>query len=215
MGGYPTTRTASKTVLTEVKEFKADYIGLQETKLNDKHHEVMNRVKRDIRTTLGIIPNFKSNNDTYTSSYWKPGGTATLLMRRFYSPKNKTWTDPASIIQRTRIENQEHKISIINAYHPRNKTGPAGSYYQTLNTIRMTEKWAAAEDVGDYFYTTITDKVKEDVKLGYKVVLGGDFNCDNSEDGEMTRRLQALSLINITSPPGTTTRPHTNGDGKP
>ena len=166
---------------------------------------MMARTKRDIQNTLGTNPTFKSNNYTYSGSHRKPGGTSTLLMRRFYSPRNKTWTDPASIIQRTRIVNEEYKISIINAYHPRHRTGPSGSFYQTLNTIRMTEKWAASVDVEDYFYSTIIDKIKEDVRLGYKVVLGGDFNCDNSEDGEMTKRLRAQNLINITSPPGTTT----------
>ena len=204
LGGYPTTRTASETALKEVNEFRADYIGLQETKLNCNHHEMMNRVKRDIRNTLGTIPTFKSNNDSFTSSYWKPGGTASLLMRRFRSHKNKTWTDPASIIQRTRIDNQEYKISIINAYNPRNRTGPAGSYYQTLNTIRKTREWEDAEGVEDYFYTTIAQIVKDDIKLGYKIVIGGDFNCDNSADGEMAKHFLPLSLINITSPPGTT-----------
>ena len=214
LGGYPTNRTASETALKEVKEFRADYIGLQETKLNCKHHEMMNRVKRDIRNTLGTVPTFKSNDDSYTSSYWKPGGTASLLMRRFRSSKNKVWTDPASIIQRTRIVNQE-KMCIINAYNPRNRTGPAGTYYQTLNTIRKTKGWEDAEGVEEYFYETISRIVREDIRLGYKIVIGGDFNCDNSGGGDMSKKFLMLNLVNITSPRGLPALPHIRGGKKP
>ena len=61
---------------------------------------------------------------------------ATILMGQLSSKSNPNWTDPASIIQRTRVNNQEVKISIINVYLPKFKTGPTGTYYQALNTIR-------------------------------------------------------------------------------
>ena len=93
------------------------------------------------------------------------------------------------------------KLSIINIYLPRSKTGPTGSYNQTLNTIRTLQKWEDAVGVEKYFYSTIVECIKEDVKEGFKVILGGDFNEDNTEDGGMAKGLRGLNLINTTSPP--------------
>ena len=104
-------------------------------------------------------------------------------------------------------------MCIINAYNPRNRTGPAGTYYQTLNTIRKTKGWEDAEGVEEYFYETISRIVREDIRLGYKIVIGGDFNCDNSGGGDMSKKFLMLNLVNITSPPGTTS-PATYKRGK-
>ena len=104
--------TKMRVALDEVKGFGADFIGLQETKLNLVHREVTNRAQGRIQRMLKARTVITSNNGKYTESYWKPGGMATFLMGQLISKQNITWTDLTSIIQRTHIKNHDVKISI-------------------------------------------------------------------------------------------------------
>ena len=153
--------TKMKAALEEVKSFGADYIGLQETKLNALHEVVKEGARRKVGLILKAKSVFTSNNDEYVGSYWKPGGMATLMMRQLNSKSNPNWTDPTSIIQRTRVNNQKVKLSIINVYLPKFKTGPTGTYYQTLNTIQKMKGWENAAEIKEYFYDTIQEKQKK------------------------------------------------------
>ena len=90
------------------------------------------------------------------------------------------------------------KLSIINIYLPRSKTGPTGSYNQTLNTIRTIKKWEEAAGVENYFYTIVAERIREDVNEGFKVILGRDFNEDSIEYGGMAKCLRGINLIIIT-----------------
>ena len=212
LGGFPTDPMRMRTTLEEVKTFGADYIGLQETKINHMNRDTINKIQGRLFSVMKAESVFSSNSDEFTKSYWKPGGMATLLIGPFKSKKNCTWADPTSTIQRTRIKNTDVKLSIINIYLPRFKTGPTGTYYQTLNTIRKMAGRESAEEIKSYFYETIRQKVMEDAGDGYMTIIGGDFNEDNLDKGEMAKTLKELALVNITSPKDEST-PATHASG--
>ena len=87
LGGFPTEQTKLRTALEEVRQFGADFIGIQETKINHTKRDKVREVQQQIYGTLGATSVFGSNRDGYTESYWKPGGMATLLMGTFRSKK--------------------------------------------------------------------------------------------------------------------------------
>ena len=207
LGGYSADNTQRITDLTEVKECRADYIGLQETKINETHKPMIKRTEAQFHKYLGAKTIFKSNNDSYSESYWKPGGLASLTMRSLRGGSIKVWTDPAAIIMKTRIEHEGINLSIINIYLPKFNAGPTSSYTQTLNTIRKLGNWKMAAEIESYFYATLTKCVQEESKAKYRVIVGGDFNDEHKTESAMTKNMEGLGLINITSPPNEKTPP--------
>ena len=202
VGGFPTTEPTRWTSLAEVASFSASFIGLQETKLNETHSKKMMETRKAIHKQLRAKAVLKSNNDTFTESHRKPGGIATLLRNGLRSKKNTIWTDPTTLIQRTRIITEGVKMSIVNIYLPRPDTGAMSTYSQALNTIRTLREWATATNVDEYFYEKLHTYIEQDAKEGYYTIIGGDFNDDHKKGSRMTTTLEGLSMLNITSPPG-------------
>ena len=213
LGGYPLDYTRQIADLSEVHTFKADFIGLQETKLNEMHKGVITKTADLFRKHLDAATYFKSNNDSFSESYWKPGGLASLTMRHFKKKDNKNWTDPTALIQRTRITTGTEKLGIFNIYLPKFNPGATSTYTQALNTIRKLEEWGTVVSIEDYFYKTLSKCVQEDVRNGYTPIVGGDFNDTQSEKSNMTTNMTAMGMINVTSPPDTCT-PATYKRGK-
>ena len=123
--------------LQEVNKFKADFIGLQETKMNTTNRNATTVTKRQFSKYLGAYTSLKSNDDSFSASHWKPGGLASLTMKYFKQKGNKKRADPTALIMNTRIKTGEAQLSIMNIYLPRFNPGPTSSYAQALNTIRQ------------------------------------------------------------------------------
>ena len=135
------------TELEEVKSFSADFIGLQETKLNETHKETIYKTTKTIQKMLESSVAFKSNSDSFSELCWKPGGLATLTMKELRRKENKLWTDPTALIQRTRVISTDRKLSIINIYLPKFNPGATSSYTQALNTIRQMKGWKGGDSI--------------------------------------------------------------------
>ena len=103
LGEYPLDHTRQITDLREVNEFKADFIGLQEAKLNETHKPTIAKTDAQFHKYLGAKSYFKSNNDLFSESYWKPGGLASLTMKSFQG-KGRMWTNPTALMILTRIK---------------------------------------------------------------------------------------------------------------
>ena len=65
LGGFPTDTTKMRTSLDEIKTFGAHFIGLQETKLNHTHREMIRRVQGNVFNILRANSVFRSNSDGY------------------------------------------------------------------------------------------------------------------------------------------------------
>ena len=137
VGGFPMDRTARKTQLQEVNQFRAGYIGIMETKLNSQCHDEIRRAKRDIGKNLNGKAVFVSNTDCHTDSTYKPGGMAAILTNDLRSKQNTGYTDPTSLIQVTHLNNVDSPLCVVNVYLPPKNEGPTSSYIQAMNTMRM------------------------------------------------------------------------------
>ena len=129
-------KTARRTQLQEVNDFKACYIGLMETKMNTQCHEEIRRAKRDIGEQLGGKAVFVSNTDCHADSAYRPGGMATILSKDLRSKKSNGFHDPTSLIQVTYINNIGISLCVLNVYLPPKNEGPTSSYIQAKNTMR-------------------------------------------------------------------------------
>ena len=128
VGGFPSSETSRLTSFQEIQSFSASCIGLQEKKLNETHSGMMTKTKKVIIKQLNARSVMKSNDDYFTESHPKPGGVETILRNGFTSKKNTVWTDPTTLIQRTRILTEDVKMIIINIYLPRPDTGTMATY---------------------------------------------------------------------------------------
>ena len=201
LGGYPMDSTRRIMELQAVKKFEADYIGLQETKINEANRKAATITTKQFLKYLSANTRLKSNTDSFSSSHWQPGGLASLTMKSLQQKGNKEWADPTALIMRTRIERKGTKLSILNIYLPKANPGPTSSYTQALNTIRRTKGWETANGVEEYFYDKLAECIKDDLKKGYRPVVGGDFNDTHSLRSTMTTKMEAMGLLNATSPP--------------
>ena len=138
--------TRREAELQEVNKFKADFIGLQETKMNTTNRKATTITKRQFSKHLGACATLKSNDDSFSASHWKPGGLASLTMKYLKRKGNERRADPTALIMNTRIKAGEAKLSIMNIYLPRFNPGPTSSYAQALNTIRQTKGWETRKE---------------------------------------------------------------------
>ena len=92
-------------------------------------------------------------------------------------------------------------MSITNIYLPKFNPGPTSSYTQALNTIRKMKGWESATGIEEYFYNKLQESIREDFEQGYRQVVGGDFNDDHSTSSKMTKQMETVGLINVSSPP--------------
>ena len=89
------------TELQEVNDFEADYIGLQETKINTANKKAATITTKQFSKYLRANTSLKLNDDSYSASHWKPGGLASLTMKSLQRKGNKKWANPTALIMRT------------------------------------------------------------------------------------------------------------------
>ena len=214
VGGMPFNQTELIRALKKMKEFHTIYIGLQETKTNSAHPKVPMMLKSNFRQNLSANLCLSSNTCRHFESHHQPGGLAVAMRNQLRSPRNTTKRDPTSMIQWTDIVTLDVPIRIFNAYRPPKTPGPSSTHTQAATTIREQKLGKRGGTVDDYFYEKLTKEVERARKMKMEVIIGGDFNEEQSQKSRMSRELEGFGLINITSPPTGPTPPTFKGGKK-
>ena len=198
-----------------LKEAGVDIIGVTEVNKNWRHPEVKRRYETIIREHYpGAKIQVRSNKDYEPESRTKPGGVMTVTSRDVLEYATEAEGDHLGRWAKVEVSIGEWRLAIYTIYVPTRGElgGPSTvrrqlqhSVDKELEAVQEEEKDDAGEQgtprtSEDWFqrlYEDLTDEVERDRENNKGILIGGDFNELHHENSEMTKRMEALNLVNI------------------
>ena len=180
--------------LKVVTELGIDFMGITEVNMNSRS-VLAGVMRRTIQKHTKARITYESNKEYNSTTTFQPGGVMTLRGPSFPKPV-KEITDPTSTVQLTEIKVKEKIIGIITVYVPRKADGPMRVHTQCVNRIRRLGLMDEPVDVWEYQHATITKMARGVQEKGGLLIIGGDFNEEDSEKSKTTRMMKDLNLMN-------------------
>ena len=184
-----------KDSLERLDEVGAKYIGLTESLINERHekaHKVKGRIARHMEGNITIT----SNPEFDGESGFQPGGIITIVKSPL-EEINKESKDPTGNIRVTETMYKGKPLAIITMYRPNKAEGPMRVYTQAINQIRRKKLMQEPIDVTKYLYDELERRVENFRNKGGSVIIGGDFNEEDTPSSTMTKRMKDMGMENV------------------